>query len=66
MTAVSWSMLCEIGAMMPNCIKTLMRSIGLRSMRVARSRTVIESPTTTCAGAAAVRVRSRRQHRSWL
>ena len=46
-TAVSWSMLWVIGAMMPYCISTLMRSIGLRSINLARSRTVMESATTT-------------------
>ena len=35
---------------MPYCIKILIRSIGLRSIKIAKSRTVIKSPTTTSVG----------------
>jgi hypothetical protein len=49
-TAVSWSMVCVIGAMMPYCIRILIRSMGLRCINAARSRTVIALSTMTSLG----------------
>ena len=39
-----------MGAIMPNCINTLIKSMGLRTIRSARSRTVTCVPTVTVDG----------------
>ena len=54
MTAVSWSIVCVIGAMMPYCIRILIKSIGLRCISVARSRTVMAASTVTSLGSGAL------------
>lgn len=43
-------MVCVMGAIMPYCMRILIRSIGLRCMSVARSRTVMAVSTTTSLG----------------
>jgi hypothetical protein len=46
-------MVCVIGAMMPYCIRILIRSMGLRCISAARSRTVIALSTITSLGGGA-------------